>query len=72
MTKTIFKVQVPLVTNDPNPQALIYDKKREEDHFVPVTEWLLAQMQGQPKLYFYGYIDGETVVLTEIAPWQDW
>lgn len=76
----IFKVQLPLETNDENAPALVYNEDKTIITFIPVTEDLLKRMGDgkRPKAFFYGEVIGPveagntTVYLGEEAPWQDW
>lgn len=70
--RQIFKVQLPLVTNEPEPMALVYNRNKSFYTNVPITDDLLLQMQGQFKLFFYGTHDDTDVNLDAIAPWQEW
>lgn len=71
--RTIVKVQVPLATNDSDPKALIYNKNRSFETFVPVAE-VKKKMSGEFKKFFYCDIDIVTkkVKLDAPAPLQDW
>lgn len=68
----IFKVQMPVVTNDPNAEALLYNKERTIEGFVPITSELLHQMRGEKKKYFFGDYEKGEVDLQGQAPDQDW
>lgn len=44
----IVKVQLPVVTDNPEPGALVYDEKRKVKLHVPVTRVLFARMACRP------------------------
>lgn len=80
---TIFKVQMPLATNDANPKALVYNASRSSSAFLDIDSALLIAMKDRPKAYFYGRNydhatdDGCIEQLCELdlsaeAPEQDW
>lgn len=69
----IFKLQVPLVTTDPEPKALIYNEDRSAEGMFPVTSDILELMDGEAKIFIYGqYEEDGTVTLIGNAPWQEW
>ena len=70
----IYKIQTPLMTNDPNAMALAYDKKRKKDVFIPITEDLLKFMSGKPKAFAFAKINPVTqnLEIERPAPWQNW
>lgn len=59
--KTIVKVQVPLMTSEEVPAALVYDKTRKHQGFYPVSPELMDLMDGEPKKYFEAEILGEEI-----------
>ena len=68
MTKIIVKVQLPILTNDPCPHALIYSRGKKFIASLPVTPQLKEKMGSEIKQFFY-WVDGK---IAEKAPWQDW
>jgi len=42
--------------------------------FMPIDEYLLEAMNGEPKKFFYAQIEGKEVkvLYNKPAPWQDW
>jgi len=70
----IVKVQTPLLSNDPDAMALVYDKTRRNQGFMPIDEYLLEAMNGEPKKFFHAQIlkDEVKVIYNMPAPWQDW
>jgi hypothetical protein len=72
MKRLIVKVQLPLVTTDPDPYALVYDRSRELQAMVPVTPELLAGMGGEVKCFFYAEVSDDGLTLDRQAPFQDW
>jgi len=51
MKKMIVKVQLPLMSNDTEPRALIYNEDRSFETFYS-TKGLSKLMKGQPKAFF--------------------
>lgn len=49
----IFKVQVPLMTNAPEPLALLYNKNRDVEFHLPVDENIQEMMAGSFKKFFH-------------------
>jgi hypothetical protein len=75
MTKQqIFKVQVPIATNEPEPQALIYNEDRSKEFWMPLTQQILDFMDGEFKKFVYGSVDYKhnTFTIDSDAPWQEW
>lgn len=72
MGREIFKVQVPLESNDPNPPALAYNRTRSIQSFIPMSEELRIVMDGAPKKFFYAEKVGGTLAIDGEAPAQDW
>ncbi len=70
--REIFKVQVPVVTTEPVPLALIYNQARTVEFLTPVTPDLETRMQGRLKAFFYGAEVAGIFAWGDEAPWQDW
>lgn len=70
----IYKVQVPLMSSEDSPPALVYDKKRKKSIFMPVTKDLVKFMNGEPKKFVYGFVNRTTnnFQIEGEAPWQSW
>ncbi len=73
----IFKIQLPLATNDPQPKALVYNADRSIESMWPITQDLLNVMAGEVKRFFYCTVTAwddtsDDVDLVADAPWQDW
>lgn len=68
----IVKVQVPLSTNRPDPQALVYNEDRSALFEVPASDALLKRMAGSAKQFFFAEKKGEELHLGKKAPWQPW
>jgi hypothetical protein len=68
----IVKIQRPLVSNDDDPPALLYNEDRSVSLQVPFID--VAQLFGtfQLKVYVNAAMVGDTLVLGEIVPDQDW
>lgn len=71
MTKLIFKIQLPLQTNAPEPMALVYTITRANMAHIPITPELKALMRGRTKAYFQAeVVDGTLVIGREVN--QTW
>lgn len=68
----IFKVQIPIATNEPEPKALIYNKHRTIEGMIPVTPDLVKTMNGDYKAYFTGQFKKGTLTLGDRVEDQDW
>jgi hypothetical protein len=76
----IVKVQIPLVTTERKPWALIYNSDRSVEEMFPITCGLLKRLDSQPKSFWYakyapdpGGRPGEfRLHLLRKAPWQEW
>lgn len=73
----IFKIQMPLSSNDTNPPALIYNEDRSIQGHIEITPELKEAMDSRPKAFFYGERftndNGELAMgWRQEAPWQEW
>ena len=73
MKPEIYKVQVPLASNEVPPLALVYNEKRNHEGLFPVTDDLLKIMKGRHKAFFHGQMqpDGK-ILFGQEAKWQHW
>ena len=74
MTKTqqIFKVQLPLISTDPNAGILVYNEDRSIETIVPMDEDAKKYFT-EPKSFHFGHMDKDGwLILVGEAPWQDW
>lgn len=69
---TIVKVQLPLASNESQPQALVYDEGRSFTRTIPVTRDLRKKMAGAVKKFFYATLDGEKIEIGAAASFQGW
>lgn len=67
----IVKVQVPLMTTEPEAKALIYNKSRTFEVYVPVDN-VIKKMGGDFKKFFYVKFKTKGFELHGEAPWQEW
>ena len=68
----IVKVQLPLSSNEPEPEALIYNKNRSLFQTFPV-ELVAGIMQGRPKAYFNAqWVDGGDLILLDEVENPGW
>ena len=73
MKKEIFKIQVPQFSSDGDAQAYIYNKDKSQKVFIPVTKGLLEFMDGEPKVYVYGYLGTDKLLhISEEVEEQVW
>jgi len=72
MTQEIFKVQTVIESNMENPPAMVYNRDRSKEFFLPVTEDLRKLMNGKPKKFFSCHIEEKNLVIDFEAPWQSW
>lgn len=68
----VYKVQLPIVSTEDNPPALVYNRTRSVRFVVLVTARLLDRMAGEPKAFFYGTVRGTQLTIVKPAPWQEW
>jgi hypothetical protein len=67
----IFKIQLPISSNEAEPMALIYNKDRSEEMLLEASK-VAPAVAGELKSFWYGLIEGKTLVILTKAPWQDW
>ena len=77
MPLEIFKVQIPVSTNEDVPMALIYNKHRDIMYQTPITKAIRKLFwEGSYKIYMFGKVVKEgnenRVELTSYAPEQKW
>lgn len=74
---TIVKVQIPLMSTDPNVQYLVYAKGRTNMVEQPIPKKVLQAIR-QSSSPFKGYFDAtwdserNRWDIHNYAPWQDW
>lgn len=72
----IFKIQRPIVTDDPEPKCLIYNQDRSITGMIPFTEEIeeIIFESGDLKRYFKGSFNPKTgqVTFGEFVEEQDW
>lgn len=69
--KMIVKVQLPIGGNMEVNPALVYDRDRSFQRYVPVGD-VAERMQDRPKAYFYATLKFGQLALGDEAPWQPW
>lgn len=63
----IVKVQLPIVTSEQIPKALLYDRSRRFEMFHPITDHIREQMRGRPKAFFeVDLSQGEPLLVKEV------
>ena len=72
----IFKIQLPLSSNEPRPAALVYNEDRSIQFMLSIEEDVVGAMRGRPKAYFFGeQMDDSGYALIDLgreAPTQSW
>jgi len=71
----IVKIQVPLVTADPYPKALIYNKGKSvwiTRGLEELPDHVLKIMSKEPKAFFHAKIVDDELEIGIAAPWQEW
>jgi hypothetical protein len=68
----IVKVQTPLASNEREPLAMIYNKDRSVEAFVPITADIKKLMKDTPKAFFHAKMNGDKIELLKEAVWQNW
>lgn len=68
----IVKVQISLMTTDPKPQALLYNRDRSLFYQEEATPELIKRMNSNNKLFFFAHIVEGKFKLGKYAPWQNW
>lgn len=68
----VVKVQVPLVTNEPKPMALVYDEHRRIEQQFPITKALRRAMARAFKAYFWAHMQGTELHLDGRTGDQPW
>lgn len=60
----IVKVQLPLMSTEDNPTALIYDRNRVHAGSIPITDELTEAMGKDVKAYFRATYNSSTGLIT--------
>jgi hypothetical protein len=69
----IVKLQLPLVTTEPVPLALIYNEDRSYQVQVPVTAEIKRKMKGDVKAFFELHIGpGYEAILGKRVACREW
>jgi hypothetical protein len=68
----IVKVQIALAGNMPEPWCIVYDENRVMLYHGPFGGDVEQRMAGRPKAFFEAGLDGDSLVIGDEAPWQDW
>jgi hypothetical protein len=74
----VYKLQRPIVTNDPEPKMFCYNQSRSSTFELPITDELNALFDRNPqviahfKTYVFASIKGTTLNILGKAPWQTW
>lgn len=71
----IVKIQLPLVTNEKVPMALVYNEDRSFEMMLKMSDIDLIVrhcFDGKMKQYFLVQVTGDEMSIHDVAPWQDW
>lgn len=81
----IVKVQIALASSDPNVGVMVYNEDKSVMQELPMRSKKEAKQLRKEMLkgecgeiyngfknYFYAVLDGKGLILTGIAPMQDW
>jgi hypothetical protein len=69
----IVKVQLPLASNAPKPECLVYNEDRSVEAMLPVTNEVVDLFGAdEVKAFFYATLKGDNIELQGRAPWQIW
>lgn len=68
----ILKIQRPLSTNEPVPLALVYNKRRSVQAFIPFSLVAKQFRNGEAKFYFEGAIEGDDLRIVRRVAEQSW
>lgn len=66
------KIQRPVVSNQENPPALVYNKDRSVEFFTPFDTDLAALMGDELKIFAIVKLFGGKAEFVRRAPWQEW
>lgn len=74
MSRFIVKVQTPTETNVNPPQVLIYNRSREIEFTVDLTDEIDEMVGPGKKKFFWANLinNGTQVNILHEADWQDW
>lgn len=85
MREIIVKVQMPLYSSDNSAGILVYDENKTIMNELPIRsekelrelkkmmkKGVCGRVYGGMKNYFYAKKDGKGLILTGLAPEQDW
>lgn len=68
----IVKVQRPLGSSEADPPALVYDRGRTFQRFIPLSPAVLALLGDRPNAYCEATIEGGDLVLGARVADQAW
>ena len=68
----IFKIQLPISSNEINPPALIYNESRSIELYIRVNQVKDLFYGSQKKIYVFGEMENNELEFHRIAPEQDW
>lgn len=72
MKEHIVKIQMPVMSSESDPSALLYNKSRSFEVQIPASQ-LKSKMKDSYKKFFYvKFKKPSGFTLLEEAPWQDW
>lgn len=72
MKKFIVKMQVPLMSSDPEAQALVYNEDRDVEMFLEITPKIKKLMGTEHKKFFEIKMQGNRFEFVKEVPDQNW
>jgi len=76
----ILKVQIPIVTTEPDPVILVYNQDRSIEAMLPLTPKVRRFLKGKLKSFWVAHAVPDLkagngkyqICLDRPAPWQEW
>ena len=71
--RMIVKVQLPLASNAPKPELLVYNEDRSIQELLPASKEVVDLFdEDEVKAFFYATLKDGNLTLDGRAPWQTW
>lgn len=68
----VVKIQQPLASSEPDPEAYVYDQNRRFQQLVPMSPELRELMGTRPKIYARVRLEGDGMTVEQVLPDQSW
>jgi hypothetical protein len=72
MTEQVFKMQRPIVSNDPRAPCLVYNEKRDIQFTLPMDDDMAVLFNGALKIYVRARYDGNKFHVIRHVPDRSW